>query len=320
MWFKRKAKNRRFERSHVLDVKLRSQQVRAVRFRLLSGVLGVSFGTLLVLFLLWQGGSFVLDRLVFQNPAFAITKIEVQTDGDLPLIQLRRWAGVKEGDNLFALDLARVRRDLELVPWIRAASIERVIPHTLRLSVSEREPVAQASKWQPAARGNGLEPVVFLLDADGYVMRPRDAWAAVSLSVSSNAPLPRLTGVDDAELRPGRQIESEQARAALRLVDAFDRSPMFNQVELNEIDVAMPDLLRVTTCQSNDVTFAVAGLETQLSRWRLIHDAGLSSRKGIATLDLSVSNHIPATWFEASALPAVKPKAVKTSRTRKKHV
>ena len=90
MWFKRKARNRRFERSHVLDVKLRSQKVRAVRFRLLSGVLGVSFGALLVLFLVWQGGTLLLDRLVFQNPAFAITKIEVQTDGDLPPAQLRQ--------------------------------------------------------------------------------------------------------------------------------------------------------------------------------------------------------------------------------------
>ena len=304
----------------MLDVKLRSQQVRSARFRLLSGVLGVSFGTLLTLFLLWQGGGLVLDRLVFQNPAFAINRIEVQTDGDLPLAQLRRWAGVKEGDNLFALDLARVQRDLELVPWIRSAAVERVIPRTLRLSVSEREPIATTSKWQPAPRGNGLEPTLLMLDADGFVMRPRDSWSATMSSSVSNAPLPRLTGVADAELRPGRQVESEQVRAALRLVDTFDRSPMFNQVDLNEIDVATPELLRVTTYQSNDVTFALSSLAGQLSRWRMIHDVALGSRKGIATLDLSVSNHIPATWFEASALPAVKPKPMKVARTRKKHV
>lgn len=304
----------------MLDVKLRSQQVRAVRFRLLSGVLGVSFSALLVLFLMWQGGTLLLNKLVYQNPAFAITKIEVQTDGDLPLTQLRRWAGVKEGDNLFALDLARVQRDLKLVPWVREAWVERVIPHTVRLSVSEREPIAQASKWQPAARGSGLEPVCFLIDAEGFVMRPRENWPTTALAAASNAPLPRLTGVAETELRPGRQIESEQVQAALRLVEAFDRSPMFNQVELNEIDVAAPDVLRVTTCQSNEVTLAIANLETQLNRWRMIHDVAHGSHKGIATLDLSVSNHIPATWFEASVLPAVKPKAPKTSRTRKKHV
>jgi len=50
MWFRRKTKNRRFERAHVLDVKLRSSQVRAARVRLGATVFGVLFGTMLGLF------------------------------------------------------------------------------------------------------------------------------------------------------------------------------------------------------------------------------------------------------------------------------
>ena len=34
MWFRRKQKNRRLKRGHVLDVRLRSEQVRATRIRL----------------------------------------------------------------------------------------------------------------------------------------------------------------------------------------------------------------------------------------------------------------------------------------------
>ncbi len=37
-------------------------------------------------------------------------KIEVQTDGVVPAEQVRRWSGVKPGQNLLALDLARVKR------------------------------------------------------------------------------------------------------------------------------------------------------------------------------------------------------------------
>ena len=53
-------------------------------------------------------------------------KFDVQTDGVIAPDQLRRWARVKPGENLFALDLARVKRDLELVPLIESVSVERV--------------------------------------------------------------------------------------------------------------------------------------------------------------------------------------------------
>ena len=53
MWFKRKPRNRRLGRDHVLDVKLRSSQVRAARSRRLAltlgGVFAVVFGFYLAL-------------------------------------------------------------------------------------------------------------------------------------------------------------------------------------------------------------------------------------------------------------------------------
>ena len=145
MWFRRTQKNRRLNRGHVLDVKLRSDQVRATRTRLAVLALGVAFGTFLGLYLLWRTGDWALDRLVYENRTFAIQQIEVQTDGVIAPDQLRLWARVKPGDNLLALDLARVKRDLELVPLIGSVSVERILPRTLRIRVTEREPVAQVN-------------------------------------------------------------------------------------------------------------------------------------------------------------------------------
>ena len=116
MWFRRKQKNRRMSRGHVLDVKLRSEQVRKSRVRLGALAFGVLFGTVFGLYLLWRIGEWTLDRLVYENRAFAIQQIDVQTDGVISADQLRRWMGVRPGQNLFALDLARVKRDLEMVP------------------------------------------------------------------------------------------------------------------------------------------------------------------------------------------------------------
>src|SRR5258705_2260302 len=120
MWFSRKQKNRRMGRRHVLDVKLRSSQVRDTRIRLGAIALAIAFGTVFSLYLVWRTGEWALNRLLYKNSAFAVRQVEAQTDGVIAPDQLRRWAGVKPGENLFALDLSRVKRDLELVPLIQS--------------------------------------------------------------------------------------------------------------------------------------------------------------------------------------------------------
>ena len=171
MWFNRKPKNRRLGREQVLDVKLRSSQVRAARTRILGVTLGFVFAAALGVLLVWRAGQWTLNQLVYENRAFNIENIDIQTDGDIAVDQLRRWSGVHTGQNLFALDLAGVRRDLLLVSLIQSASIERVLPHTLRIRVVEREPLAQLSLPRPRPDGR-LELAVFHLDPEGYVLVP----------------------------------------------------------------------------------------------------------------------------------------------------
>ena len=136
MWFKRKPKNRRLGREQVLDVKLRSSQVRAARTRIGAIGLGAVFATVFGLYLLYRTGEWVLSRCVYENKAFAIQEIDVQTDGIISVDQLRRWAGVKPEENLLALDLARVKRDLELVPLVQSVSVERILPRTLHIRIT----------------------------------------------------------------------------------------------------------------------------------------------------------------------------------------
>src|SRR5213593_321336 len=124
MWFRRKSRNRRLGRDFVLDVKLRSSQVRAARSRLAAISLGVAFAIFFGLYLLWRTGEWALNQFVYENQAFAINVIDVQTDGVIALDQLRRWSGVKFTENLMALDLGRVKRDLELVPAIQSGAVE----------------------------------------------------------------------------------------------------------------------------------------------------------------------------------------------------
>jgi cell division protein FtsQ len=318
MWFKREIKNRRLHRGHLLDVKLRSDQVRATRTRLAAVAFCVLFGTVLGLYLLWRSGEWALDKFVYENSEFAIQNIQVQTDGVISTEQLRQWSNVKPGANLIALDLASVKRNLELVSTIDSVSIERVLPRTLKIRVTERKPIAQVNV--PRADGkNGIAISVVQLDADGFVMQPLDPRQCMIPLSQMSAQLPVVTGLNVYQLQPGHRVESPQAQAALKLIGTFKHSPMAGLVDLRLVDVSSPGVVVATTGQGGEITFGLENLEQQLARWRKIYDLGMSKNKMIASLDLAVANNVPVRWAEIVSVPVV-PKNFNPVKTRRKNV
>jgi cell division septal protein FtsQ len=320
MWFRRKQKNRRLSRGHVLDVRLRSEQVRATRSRLAFMAVSVPAVTIFGLYLLWRTGEWTLDKFVYENAEFAIQHVDVQTDGVIAPDQLRNWSGVKLGANLIALDLASVKRNLEFWPVINSVSVERVLPRTLKIRVTEREPIAQVD--MPRVNGaNGVVISVFQLDAAGVVMQPLDPRVCViPLSQMSNGGLPVITGLNVALLQPGHRVALPQAQAALQLISAFGHSPMAGLVDLRRIDVSAPGVVVVTTGQGGEITFGLQNVGQQLARWREIYDLGRRNNRAIASADLAVANNVPVRWMESSAAPAVAPKNSTLASTWRKNV
>ncbi|HEY1717176.1 MAG TPA: FtsQ-type POTRA domain-containing protein [Verrucomicrobiae bacterium] len=319
MWFKREIKNRRLKRGHLLDVKLRSDQVRATRARLAAVAFCVIFGTVFGLYLFWRTGEWALDKFVYENSEFAIQNVEVQTDGVIAPEQLRRWSGVKSGANLIALDLASVKRNLELVSAIDSISVERVLPRTLKICVTERKPIAQVNVPRAAATG-GIAISVFQLDADGFVMQPLDPRLCVIPLSQLNHQLPEIAGLNFSQLQSGRRVESPQAQAALKLISMFQHSQMAGLVDLRRIDISSPGVVVATTGQGGEITFGLENLEQQLARWRKIYDLGMSQNKMIATLDLAVANNVPVRWAENNSAPIAVPKIFNPKNSRRKNV
>ena len=320
MWFKREpGKNRRLHRHHVLDVKLRSDHVHANRVRLAQISLLVICGTFFGLYLLWRVGELALNTFVYENPDFAIEQVDAQTDGKIAPDELRRWTGVKVGANLIALDLAAVKRNLELVSMIDSVSVERVLPHTLKIRVTERDPIAQVNVPR-ADHAGGIEVSVFQLDADGVVIQPLDPRVCTVTLAAVNPELPVIAGLNYFLLQPGHRIELPQVQAALQLVAAFDRSPMAGLVDLQRVDVSQPRVIVATTGQGSEITFSLDHVDQQLERWQQIYNLGVQQQKSIATADLAVANNVPVRWMMASVAPQVTPKTVKPLKNRRKNV
>jgi len=53
-------------------------------------------------------------------------------------------SGITNEDSLLSIDPAAVERNIEQHPWIKAVSVTRSFPHTLRIEVKHEEPIAVA--------------------------------------------------------------------------------------------------------------------------------------------------------------------------------
>ena len=316
-WFKRKSRNRRLEREHVLEVRLNSQQLRAARLRFAGISASVLFGIVFVGFVFWRGGEWMLNRFIYENEAFAVRNIEVQTDGVIATNYIFHCTMIKPNQNLLALDLARVKRDLELVPMIKSASVERTLPNSLKIRVAEREPMAQIQVMQLKA-GGGTEQIIYQLDDQGFVFKPLDLRLR-SKPPETNVRLPIISGVDARELRIGRRVEAEPILAALQLLTDFEQSSMLGYAEIIQIDVSTPETLHIYTAQGSEVFFSLDSFDQQLRRWRMVYDQTRQWGKAIGYLDLSVANNAPLRLVEATPSTAA-PKAAKPTRVKRRNV
>ena len=129
-----------------------------------------------------------------------------------------------------------------------------------------------------------------------------------------------ISGLDPRELQPGRRIGLPQLQAALRLLVAFQQSPMAGLVDLKSIDISSPEVLLLRTGQANEIVFSPEDVEQQLRRWRAIFELGQSLSKEIASLDLAVTNSVPVRWQEPGGPPPSPARPPRPLRVLKKHV
>jgi hypothetical protein len=308
------------DKKYISDVKTRSRKARSHRARMAISALGVSTGLVLAVLVLWKGTEAALERFVYTNPAFAINQLDIRTDGIIPVEQIRNWAGLKIGDNLLVLDLHKLKRDLELVPLISRASVERVLPRRLIIRVTEREPIARIRIFTPRAADGLLEPGVLYLDEEGVVIPPIARQLNAQHFDAATEHLPFITGITPGELRPGHAVESPQIHAALKWILAYSASRMAASSDVLAIDVGAPGTLVVTSDYQSEVTFSSRNFEPQLARWEQILMFGRRSEKNLASLDLAVTNYIPVAWQESTNSLPVIPQPKKHIPYKKRHV
>ena len=320
--FKANKNSRKKEKRESLSVKKRGGEDRARRVRFVAALFGFSVSLFLLILAGWKGVEFVMREAVYKNPRLAIDRIDIETDGVLSPEKIREWARVKKGDNLLALDLATLKRDLELHPLVETATAEKILPRQLRITVTERKPLVVVYLYYPGTTKlqNGLDCVY--LDGAGMVIPPLQTSERNPAADPNPSALPALTGFNPRELRPGAFVDSAQIHAALELIAQYERSPAASMIEFRSIDLSSPHTLVARVDPETEITFAPDNFARQLARLQTTLEFARRQNRMLASLDLAVGNYVPARWIEpgTNAPAAVLPSTLQNLRNRKKHV
>jgi cell division protein FtsQ len=108
-----------------------------------------------------------LAWLVVHSPLLAVRRVEVTGTPHVPPAEVRRVAGIATGQHLVGLDAGAARARLLALPWVADARVRVDWGGTVRMSVTERRPVAAVAvgpaRWMlvdASGRALGLQPAV----------------------------------------------------------------------------------------------------------------------------------------------------------------
>jgi len=154
------------------------------------------------------------------------------------------------GRNIFFVPISERRRQLEQIPWIQQATVMRLLPNQIRVSVVERQPVAFVRHAQQ----------IGLVDANGVLLNMPPAMMA-----QHHYSFPVLTGIDG-----GDSLASRKARIGLylRLLGELDSGGKHLSSQISEIDLTDPEDARVVIPEQGTDILAHFGEDHFLERYQ----------------------------------------------------
>jgi cell division protein FtsQ len=155
------------------------------------------------------------------------------------------------GRNIFFVPLAERRRQLEEIPWVEKATVMRLLPDQIRVSIVERKPVAFV--LQPDGRTG-------LVDANGVLLTMPAAMMA-----QRHYSFPVVTGIHTSD-----PLAMRKARMAVyqRLLAELDANNQHFSAQISEIDLTDPMDARVLMPEQGGDIQAHFGQEHFLERYQ----------------------------------------------------
>lgn len=238
--------NRSRSSRKTFTVSARTREIRAERRKRLITII-------LVLLVLGGFGFFgtigmrsLVRNLFSENDKYLIRNWDISSDGPvLTPEHIKQYAQLGDHENLFAINLLTILRELEKTPAIASARVERRLPDTLVIRVHERMALARLQLDQP---------VPLAVCADGFVLGPS--------SLRPNLPI--IRGIREDGLRPGLQLTNPLFTDALRVLTIAGRAHIHPHLRVREIDIAHDEFIVLLLATGEEVLIARAHIEPRM--------------------------------------------------------
>jgi cell division protein FtsQ len=198
-----------------------------------AGIAGSAVLLGLIAIVLWAGGYFGLmsravDRAANETAIGAgleIRRVLLRGAHQTAQEEVLDALGPVVGASLLHLSLSDARARIENLGWVRSASVSRLYPDTISVSIRERAP---AAVWQ-------IDGDLHLIDAEGAIIREVGAYEYSNLPLIVGAGAPEAaSGILSALAR-----EAEIGKRAYALIRVGGRR--WNMRLRNNVDVKLPE-------------------------------------------------------------------------------
>ena len=193
------------------------------------------------------GAAWGVAQVVLSNPYFFLSSVELQGAKFAAKSQVEDQFVADRGRSLLRVPLEERRRAIEQIPWIRSASVTRVFPDRIAVTLEERVPVAFA--W--TADG------IALLDAEGVILDfPPDA----------DFKFPVVRGVTAEQSSEERRV---RMKLFTEMMEDLSQSEGDLIAGISEVDLSDPQDARVIVADGSGAILLHLGREDFLVRYML---------------------------------------------------
>ena len=200
------------------------------------------------------GSVLAVRAMLLHDPRFLIaTSSEIQIVGNqhLTRAQVLSVFGSDLERNIFKVPLVERRADLERLPWVQHATVMRLLPNTVRVAVTEREPVAFVRQ--------GTQ--IGLADAEGVLLdMPQDVAGDPKYS------FPVLTGLTAEDPLSVRAARMEVYR---KFMAELDGGGTKRSQAISEVDVSNPEDVKALIASGSTDILVHFGDEDFLARYQM---------------------------------------------------
>lgn len=249
------ATDKRFKRAHVKPSRKRSSAAKHAWFAL----------RLLVFVVVLGYGAYRGVTLIAAAPSLQIGHMAVRGHERLSTGEVLALVDGLRGQNILAVSLDQWQRKLLSSPWVESATIRRVLPSTVEITIYERQPMGIGR----------LGAAMYLIDGKGVIV---DEYGPAYADID----LPIIDGLEASPQDGGSIIDVTRAEFAGRVIGALSTRPEIAK-RVSQLDVS--DLHDAVAILDDDPVLLRLGESDFVARLQQYLDLAPALRERVPEID-----------------------------------